>query len=220
MSEVVHPGLGLCPLIDTLPTEIRIQIYEYILFENGSFFALDDEEGKSVPTLFPKLRAPPKRREPAPRNNDEVQAISRGPRKGNIMPLLLTSKQMQVANKPTCASHSIEQANTRNPAMMNPLPYSTAHRSSAYAELTPQSSSSTPSRPRTSPLYARSSSSGTIRAGSPRPSTTRPRCARHGPRSAMRSQTTSPRCATCTSRWACPPTRRTSRSCTLAPRAG
>lgn len=83
-----------CPLLDNLPTEIRIQIYEYILFENGSFFALDDEEGNSVPTLFPKLRAPPKQREPAQQDNDEAQAISRGPRKGNIMSLLLTSKQV------------------------------------------------------------------------------------------------------------------------------
>lgn len=94
MSEVVHPRTDLCPLIDSLPTEIRIQIYEYILFENGSFFALDDEEGNSVPTLFPKLRAPPKRREPAQGDHDETKAISRGPRKGNIMSLLLTSKQM------------------------------------------------------------------------------------------------------------------------------
>lgn len=94
MSEVVHPRPDLCPLIDTLPTEIRIQIYEYILFENGSFFALDDEEGNSVPTLFPKLRAPPKRREPAQGDHDETKALGRGPRKGNIMSLLLTSKQM------------------------------------------------------------------------------------------------------------------------------
>lgn len=94
MNEVVHPRTDLCPLIDTLPTEIRIQIYEYILFENGSFFALDDEEGNSVPTLFPKLRAPPKRREPAQEDHDETKALSRGPRKGNIMSLLLTSKQM------------------------------------------------------------------------------------------------------------------------------
>lgn len=94
MSEVVHSGSTSCPLIDTLPTEIRIQIYEYILFENGSFFALDDEEGNSVPALFPKLRAPPKGREPAQRHNDEVQAVGRGPRKGNIMSLLLTSQQI------------------------------------------------------------------------------------------------------------------------------
>ncbi|KAJ4424461.1 hypothetical protein N0V82_000785 [Gnomoniopsis sp. IMI 355080] len=94
MSEVVHPGSGSCPLIDNLPTEIRIQIYEYILFENGSFFALDDEEGNSVPTLFPKLRAPPKRRGLAEQENGEARAISRGPRKGNIMSLLLTNKQI------------------------------------------------------------------------------------------------------------------------------
>lgn len=94
MSEVVHRGTDLYPLIDILPTEIRIQIYEYILFENGSFFALDDEEGNSVPTLFPKLRAPPKRRDLAEQDGDKTKAISRGPRKGNILSLLLTSKQM------------------------------------------------------------------------------------------------------------------------------
>lgn len=94
MSEVVHPGSGLCPLIDILPTEIRIQIYEYVLFENGSFFSLDDEEGNSVPTLFPKLRAPSKRGAPARREVDEVPASSDGQRKGNILSLLLTSRQM------------------------------------------------------------------------------------------------------------------------------
>lgn len=100
MSEVVRPGSGLCPLIDDLPAEIRLQIYEYVLFENGSFFALDDEEGNSVPTLFPKLRAPPKRREPERiiHQNDEAQhatAVSDDRRKGgNIMALLLTSKFM------------------------------------------------------------------------------------------------------------------------------
>lgn len=95
MSEVVQPGLAQCPLIDDLPAEIRIQIYEYVLFENGCFFALDVEEGNSVPALFPKLRAPPKRRDPTRHSQDEVaQAPSDGRRKGNVLALLLTNKFM------------------------------------------------------------------------------------------------------------------------------
>lgn len=95
MPTVVRSGSALCPLIEDLPAEIRLQIYEYVLFENGSFFALDDEEGNSVPTLFPKLRAPPTRRNlqhflpPA----DEAQHGGRR-KEGSIMALLLTSKFM------------------------------------------------------------------------------------------------------------------------------
>lgn len=93
MSELVRPGA--CPLIDRLPLEIRIQIYEYVLFEGGSFFSLDGEEGNSVPTLFPKLRAPPRRR-PLVEGRGDPQAPGSGRRSngGNIMSLLLTSKQM------------------------------------------------------------------------------------------------------------------------------
>lgn len=93
MSELVRPGA--CPLIDRLPLEIRIQIYEYVLFESGSFFSLDGEEGNSVPTLFPKLRAPPRRR-PLVEGRGDPQAPGSGRRSnaGNIMSLLLTSKQM------------------------------------------------------------------------------------------------------------------------------
>ncbi|CAN8103611.1 unnamed protein product [Discula destructiva] len=95
MSMVTRPGLGLCPLMDDLPAEIRIQIYEVLLFENGSFFALDDEEGNSVPTLFPKLRAPPRRKVPATRQDgDDLPAPSDSRRTGNIMALLLISKSI------------------------------------------------------------------------------------------------------------------------------
>lgn len=98
MSGVARPGLGLCPLIDVLPVEIRVQIYEYILFENGSFFALDDEEGNSVPILFPKLRPPPRKSEPEHSIHQCADAQGAtvsgdGRRKGgNIMSLLLASK--------------------------------------------------------------------------------------------------------------------------------
>jgi hypothetical protein len=85
---------GAGPFLDAIPVEIRIHIFESILFENGNFFSLGDEEGKSVSTLFPKLRAPLKGR--------DQQRGPRGPRsvdgerkcRGNIMPLLLTSKKM------------------------------------------------------------------------------------------------------------------------------
>lgn len=99
MSEVVARSGGICPLLATLPVEIRIQIYDYVLFENGNFFSLDDEEGNSVPTLFPKLRAPEK-----PRKRRQLQSLEPAdpqvasrlaiPRTGNIMSLLLTSKQV------------------------------------------------------------------------------------------------------------------------------
>lgn len=93
MSEVIQTGA--CPLIDALPVEIRIQIYESILFENGSFFSLDDEEGNSVPTLFPKLRAPPKRTDQQPVVEDgDPQGTGPGRGTGNIMALLLSNKQM------------------------------------------------------------------------------------------------------------------------------
>ncbi|KAF3766550.1 hypothetical protein M406DRAFT_330357 [Cryphonectria parasitica EP155] len=98
--------LGTCPLLDKLPTEIRVQIYEYILFENGNFFSLDDDdEGMSVPTLFPKLRAPPtpppqrirrrrRRRQQDERRRDEqeVQPTNEIRPESNIMSLLLTNR--------------------------------------------------------------------------------------------------------------------------------
>lgn len=107
MSEVV-PAVhrALCPLLDTLPIEIRMQIYEYILFENGSFFSLDDEqEGNSVPTLFPKLRAPPRPRAARRQNvgsstengqqpQDPQRTAPNRDNSGNIMALLTVSKQM------------------------------------------------------------------------------------------------------------------------------
>lgn len=98
MGEMVHHAVA-CPLIDALPVEIRVQIYEYMLFENGSFFSLEDEEGNSVPTLFPKLRAPSKKRGQPPvlsvtgGGARDPQAIGSG-RRGNIMSLLLVNKQM------------------------------------------------------------------------------------------------------------------------------
>lgn len=94
MSEVVRPGAS-SPLIDVLPLEIRLQIYEYLLFENGNFFSLDDEEGNSVPTLFPKLRAPPRRKPIVACTQDpQVPSPDRRSSRGNIMSLLLTSKKM------------------------------------------------------------------------------------------------------------------------------
>lgn len=100
MSKTVCSGA--CPLLDALPAEIRIQIYEYLLFENGSFFSLGDEEGNSIPTLFPKLRAPPRPIAPPvqPDFGLDPQAAalccrnSSNSSRGSIMSLLLTSKQM------------------------------------------------------------------------------------------------------------------------------
>lgn len=110
MSEVVVQtgagdggDCGICPLLDALPVEIRIQIYEYILFENGNFFSIDDDdEGKSVPTLFPKLRAPPKtvQTEHVEMTSPRISDVLSTTRKGNIMSLLLTSKQMYARSKP------------------------------------------------------------------------------------------------------------------------
>lgn len=106
MSELVARSGGICPLLAALPLEIRIQIYDYVLFENGNFFSLDDEEGNSVPTLFPKLRAPPKHRKPRPQTlepaapaeqPEHAEHVAGGfpiPRTGNIISLLLTNKQM------------------------------------------------------------------------------------------------------------------------------
>lgn len=109
MSEVVARSGGVCPLLSALPVEIRLQIYDYVLFENGNFFSLDDEEGNSVPTLFPKLRAPPRKQPPRlaaaaatrPRRRsshaldppaaDPHPPVAAG---GNIMSLFLTSKQV------------------------------------------------------------------------------------------------------------------------------
>lgn len=109
MSEVVARSGGvICPLLSALPVEIRLQIYDYVLFENGNFFSLDDEEGNSVPTLFPKLRAPPRKQPPRlaaaatrPRRRsshaldppaaDPHPSVAAG---GNILSLFLTSKQV------------------------------------------------------------------------------------------------------------------------------
>lgn len=102
MSKMIARSDGICPLLSALPVEIRLQIYDYVLFENGNFFSLDDEEGNSVPTLFPKLRAPRTRHQRRPRQtlerpDSQVANDARGirtSRNGNIMSLLLTSKQM------------------------------------------------------------------------------------------------------------------------------
>lgn len=93
MSEPVRPGD--CSITDVLPLEIRLQIYEYVLFESGSFFSLDGEEGNSVPTLFPKLRAPPRRRSVfRGRQDPQTPGSGRRSNEGNIMSLLLTNRQM------------------------------------------------------------------------------------------------------------------------------
>lgn len=109
MSEVVarSGGIPICPLLSALPVEIRLQIYDYVLFENGNFFSLDDEEGNSVPTLFPKLRAPPRKQPPraAPatrprrRSSHALDPPAADPHPpvaagGSIMSLFLTSKQV------------------------------------------------------------------------------------------------------------------------------
>ncbi|PSR80037.1 hypothetical protein BD289DRAFT_485239 [Coniella lustricola] len=105
MSEVGRVGRAACPFVDVLPAEIRVQIYEYLLFEHGNFFSLDDEEGVSVPTLFPKLRAPLKRNRHHRQQQQQQRQLSQGDPdggekqqrrertcKGNILPLLLTNK--------------------------------------------------------------------------------------------------------------------------------
>ncbi|KAL1873847.1 hypothetical protein Daus18300_003719 [Diaporthe australafricana] len=94
MSDQIGNYTGPCPFQDLLPVEIRIHIYEYILFENGNFFSLDDEEGKSVPTLFPKLRSPPKKRCGLHEAERPHAAGSQDNGNGNIMSLLLTSKKI------------------------------------------------------------------------------------------------------------------------------
>lgn len=85
---------GPCPFQDVLPVEIRIHIYEYILFENGNFFSLDYEEGRSIPTLFPKLRSPPKKKCGLHDAERPHAAGSQHNGTGNIMPLLLTSNNI------------------------------------------------------------------------------------------------------------------------------
>lgn len=94
MGDRIGQYEGVGPFLDAVPVEIRIHIFEYILFENGNFFSLDDEEGISVPILFPKLRAPLQSRGQQ-REAREPHAVD-GERnfRGNIMSLLLTSKKM------------------------------------------------------------------------------------------------------------------------------
>ncbi|KAH8773450.1 hypothetical protein F5883DRAFT_547829 [Diaporthe sp. PMI_573] len=94
MSDKLGNYTGPCPFQDTLPVEIRIHIYEYILFENGNFFSLDYEEGRSIPTLFPKLRSPPKKRCGLHDAERPHAAGSQDNGSGNIMPLLLTSSKI------------------------------------------------------------------------------------------------------------------------------
>lgn len=95
MSDKLGNYTGSCPFQDILPVEIRIHIYEYILFENGNFFSLDYEEGRSIPTLFPKLRSPPKKCGLHDAERPHA-AGSQHNGTGNIMPLLLTSQKMLV----------------------------------------------------------------------------------------------------------------------------
>lgn len=90
--------------------EIRIHIYEYILFENGNFFSLDDEEGRSIPTLFPKLRSPPKKRCGLHEAERPHAAGSQENGSGNIMSLLLTSNKMLVISH--SLSHMAPRAHT------------------------------------------------------------------------------------------------------------
>ncbi|KAK7707527.1 hypothetical protein SLS64_007046 [Diaporthe eres] len=94
MSDRLGNYTGPCPFQDMLPVEIRIHIYEYILFENGNFFSLDDEEGRSIPTLFPKLRSPPKKRCGLHDAERPHEAGSQDNGSGNIMSLLLTSNKI------------------------------------------------------------------------------------------------------------------------------
>lgn len=99
MSDRLGNYTGPCPFQDMLPVEIRIHIYEYILFENGNFFSLDDEEGRSIPTLFPKLRSPPKKRCGLHDAERPHEAGSQDNGSGNIMSLLLTSNKMLVISQ-------------------------------------------------------------------------------------------------------------------------
>lgn len=101
MSDKLGNYTGPCPFQDMLPVEIRIHIYEYILFENGNFFSLDDEEGRSIPTLFPKLRSPPKKRCRLHEAERPHAAGSQVNGSGNIMSLLLTSNKMLVISPPS-----------------------------------------------------------------------------------------------------------------------
>ena len=94
MSDKLGNYTGPCPFQDMLPVEIRIHIFEYILFEHGNFFSLEDEEGRSIPTLFPKLRAPPKPRGQRRESREPQRADRDRDGRGNIMSLLLTSKRM------------------------------------------------------------------------------------------------------------------------------
>lgn len=113
MSDKLGNYTGPCPFQDMLPVEIRIHIYEYILFENGNFFSLDDEEGRSIPTLFPKLRSPPKKRCGLHEAERPHAAGSQLNGSGNIMSLLLTSNKMLVISPP---SHIYSyRANTTTP---------------------------------------------------------------------------------------------------------
>lgn len=110
MSDRLGNYTGPCPFQDMLPVEIRIHIYEYILFENGNFFSLDDEEGRSVPTLFPKLRSPPKKRCRLHEAERPHAAGSQHGGSGNIMSLLLTSNKMLVISHPHPHPHPQLQA--------------------------------------------------------------------------------------------------------------
>ncbi|KUI53318.1 hypothetical protein VP1G_00570 [Cytospora mali] len=94
MSDRIGNYTGTCPFLDAVPVEIRIHIFQYILFEDGNFFSLDDEEGKSVPTLFPKLRAPPKCRGQRRESRESQAGDDKHNGCGNIMSLLLTSHKI------------------------------------------------------------------------------------------------------------------------------
>lgn len=81
---------GTCYFLDALPVEMRIHIYEYILFEKGNFFSLDGEVGNSVAHLFPKLRSPKSRRSAI----GAGEPLETGRNHGGISSLLLTSRKV------------------------------------------------------------------------------------------------------------------------------
>ncbi|KAJ9149950.1 hypothetical protein NKR23_g4025 [Pleurostoma richardsiae] len=88
MESSSESRLGTCPILGALPFELRQQIYSYALFSDGSFFSLDDEEGVSLPTRFPKVRPQSPSRPP----QDWYKRKRR--RRKNAVSLMLTCRQI------------------------------------------------------------------------------------------------------------------------------